>query len=300
LAKIAENLALAVRDVVIRGTAGGLRSQSLVEFNEWSTEDVTCTAGPSDAPYEEQHTRFRIAIVAAGTFQCRSPRGEELFTTGSLLLGNVGEWFECGHAHGRGDRCLSFGYEPSYFERLAADAGLRRPSMQALRIPPLRELTPIVSRTLAEWECGTISEAAEELHVAVAAHSLRLSSVATRTPRAPPNAERAVTRAARLIDHDPAARLSLSGLARAASMSPYHFLRTFVRVTGLTPHQYVRRARLRLASVRLQSNPVRIVDVALECGFSDVSNFNRAFRTEFGMTPTDARIRLRRRLHRQE
>ena len=56
-----------------------------------------CTAGPRDRTFEEQHARVNIAIVAGGTFQYRSRAGRELMTPGSVLLGNPGECFECGH-----------------------------------------------------------------------------------------------------------------------------------------------------------------------------------------------------------
>jgi transcriptional regulator GlxA family with amidase domain len=63
------------------------------------------------------------------------------------------------------------------------------------------------------------------------------------------------------------------------------FLRTFQQLTGLTPHQYVRRMRLREAAVRLSTQQTKVLDIALDCGFGDVSNFNRAFRNEFGENP---------------
>ena len=50
-------------------------------------------------------------------------------------------------------------------------------------------------------------------------------------------------------------------------------------------HQYVVRARLREAAVRLRVRSDRILDIALDCGFGDVSNFNRMFRAEFGRSP---------------
>ena len=77
----------------------------------------------------------------------------------------------------------------------------------------------------------------------------------------------------------------MGDLAREAGLSPYHFLRTFERITGVTPHQYVLRARLREAAIRLVAEPGNVLDIALDCGFGDVSNFNRAFRTEFGVSP---------------
>jgi AraC-like DNA-binding protein len=79
--------------------------------------------------------------------------------------------------------------------------------------------------------------------------------------------------------------LTLGGLAEEAGLSPYHFLRTFERLTGLTPHQYILRARLREAARRLAIQRARVIDIALDCGFGDVSNFNRAFRAEFGVSP---------------
>jgi AraC family transcriptional regulator len=77
----------------------------------------------------------------------------------------------------------------------------------------------------------------------------------------------------------------LAVMAREARLSPYQFLRVFERVTGATPHQYVRRLHLRAAATRLAATPDRILDIALDSGFGDVSNFNRAFRYEFGMSP---------------
>jgi AraC-like DNA-binding protein len=56
-------------------------------------------------------------------------------------------------------------------------------------------------------------------------------------------------------------------------------------VTGVTPHQYVLRARLRHAALRLAGEDTKIVDIAFDSGFNDVSNFNHAFRVEFGMSP---------------
>ena len=78
---------------------------------------------------------------------------------------------------------------------------------------------------------------------------------------------------------------TLEVLSREARLSPYHFLRTFQMLTGVTPHQYLLRVRLRHAALRLASHSSRILDVALDCGFGDLSSFNRAFRAEYGVNP---------------
>jgi AraC family transcriptional regulator len=149
----------------------------------------------------------------------------------------------------------------------------------------MRRLSPLVARAAA----GVVDSDDvpwEEIGVRLAVESMNLAAngSADRRPL-PPNAEARVTRTVRLIDRHPDAPLTLGTLAREARLSPYHFLRTFERVTALTPHQYVRRARLREAAVRLKAGAGKVLDIALDCGFGDVSNFNRAFRAEFGVSP---------------
>jgi len=300
LGKIADLLTEACGERDRLGVQPGLSTRVVAEGEGWTAESVTCTFRPNDTSFEERHVRYRIAVVGAGTFECRSADGRELLTPGSLLLGNAGRCFECGHAHGDGDCCLAFGYAPDYFERLAADAGVRgRPRLRAVRVPPVRVLAPLVAETCAAW-FGHGGRAAhgwwEDLVVRLAAATVRHAAQPTRRPRSPVNAERGIARAIMLVERDPGAALTLRRLAGEATLSPYHFLRTFARVTGLTPHQYLMRARLRAAALKLAAHDAPVIDIALDCGFRDVSNFNRAFRAEFGGTPLEHRTRLRRRV----
>jgi AraC-like DNA-binding protein len=94
-----------------------------------------------------------------------------------------------------------------------------------------------------------------------------------------------ITEVTRWIEDSPDEPHGIASLAARARLSPYHFLRTFERLTGVTPHQFVLRTRLRRAAADVARHPHRIIDVAFRSGFSDVSNFNRAFRAEFGMSP---------------
>jgi AraC-like DNA-binding protein len=297
LGKIAVSLSAACAERDRLGASPGLRARPLAAGDGWAVEDVLCTYRPSDAPFEERHTRYRVALVGAGTFVCRGPHGRELLTPGSLLLGNAEDGFECGHEHGTGDRCLAFAYSPQMFEQLAFEAGVRsRPRLKAVRVPPIGALAPLVADASAAWAVprGAGAGAAwDELAVRMAAAAATFTAEPTRMPRDPANAERGVARAVRLVERDPFAALSLEVLAREAKLSRFHFVRAFARVTGLTPHRYLLRARLRAAAVRLAMRDARIVDVAMMSGFGDVSNFNRAFRAEFGTTPRAYRARRR-------
>ena len=260
-------------------------SRRLASGNGWTVRDVVCTAGPHDHPFEEQHAQTSIAIVLGGTFQYRSTTGHEMMTPGCLLLGNAGDSFTCGHEHGAGDRCVAFSYEAEFFETWLEPGGGSRPRFGVPRLPPMRALAPLVAKASMSLS-GADSLEWEELSVQVAVEAIRMARGAEASPsgRAPSSLAR-VTRVVRLIENEGDVPQDVRSLARVARLSPYHFLRTFEELTGTTPHQYLLRLRLRRAAVRLRSEPMRISDIALDCGFGDISNFNRTFRAEFGVNP---------------
>ena len=253
----------------------------------WRVSDVVCTSGPTTRPFEEKHSLPAIAIVISGTFQYRSANGLVLMTPGSVLLGNMGQSFECGHEHGIGDRCVSFAFEPGYFDRLMADAGDGRSGtgFQALRLPPIRVLSPLIARASTVL-AGREETSWEEFAIRLAAHAVQLDRGVNAEPvsRQPGDIAR-VSRVVRMLEAHPEECHDLGSLAREVRLSPYHFLRTFESVAGATPHQYLLRMRLRRAAIRIRTESASILEIALDCGFGDVSNFNRAFRGEFGVSP---------------
>jgi AraC-like DNA-binding protein len=286
LAKLALDLDHALARRREAGTPGRTAPRALAAGDGWSVSDVVCTCGPRDRPYEERHDGYSISLVVAGSFEYRCPAGRAVMTAGSLMLGTNGHGFECAHRHGEGDRCVAFFYDADHFERLAMDAGAsaRGPRFPVARLPQVREMSSLVARITAAVG-GTEDAAWDEFAVSLATRTIAVAAGLPPDARAlPPNALAKVTRVARAIERHPDAVFSLDRLASGVGLSPYHFLRTFRHATGVTPHQFVLRARLRDAAERL-SGPGRVLDIALDSGFDDVSNFNRAFRTEFGMAP---------------
>lgn len=88
--------------------------------------------------------------------------------------------------------------------------------------------------------------------------------------------------------------LSLPDLAAVAHFSPYHFHRLFVAWTGQTLGDYMRRRRLERAATRLMSQPrASVLDVAIGVGFGSGEAFARAFRQQFGCSPSGWRTQSR-------
>uniref|UniRef100_A0A7C4ELQ5 AraC family transcriptional regulator n=1 Tax=Fundidesulfovibrio putealis TaxID=270496 RepID=A0A7C4ELQ5_9BACT len=82
------------------------------------------------------------------------------------------------------------------------------------------------------------------------------------------------------------APLNLEGLARVAGFSPFHFHRIFLGMTGETVGAHIRRLRLSRAAYRLEFTGLRVTEVALEAGYEAPEAFSRAFKTQFGESPT--------------
>ncbi len=262
---------------------------------------MVCNAGPGVRPREEQHSAVSIAIVRAGSFQYESNTGRELMTPGSLMLGNAGQYFQCGHEHGVGDRCIAFAYDPQFIDDLAADAGVPSPtdSFRSLRVPPMRQLSSVIARACVELARSNASQLNreqarfwEEIAIELAILAVEFAKGASNNSSSAANEAR-VTRIIRRIETHPSGEHDLASLAREARLSRYHFLRVFQQLTGLTPHQYVLRSRLRHVATRLLTEPTQILDIALDAGFGDISNFNHAFHAEFAMSPRAYRVRSR-------
>ncbi len=76
----------------------------------------------------------------------------------------------------------------------------------------------------------------------------------------------------------------LAELAEIASLSEYHLLRMFKASTGFTPNEYLMHTRVEKAKQAIVAGQ-SLADIALSCGFSSQSHFNRVFKQRLGVTP---------------
>ena len=252
-----------------------LRHESLTVF------DFRCAATPGDSPYAELHESFSLSYVRKGSFGYLSRGRSFELVAGSLLVGHRGDEYLCTHDHVHGDECLSFHFAPDWVEAIGGTPALWRVGSVA----PLAELMVLGELASAAAE-GRSDIGLDELGLLLAARFVEV--VSGRKHRAPSTRaedRRRAVAAALWIDahaHDP---IGLAAAAAQVRVSPYHFLRLFARVLGVTPHQYLVRSRLRRAARLLAEDERPVTDIAYDVGFADLSNFVRSFHRAAGVSP---------------
>ena len=96
-----------------------------------------------------------------------------------------------------------------------------------------------------------------------------------------------IRRALGYINSNFARPLRLEEVANKAIMNKNYFCAVFKKHVGCTFYTYLNMLRLRQACTLLQATDQSVKEIALNSGFLDISTFNKAFKKEFGMTPTE-------------
>jgi transcriptional regulator GlxA family with amidase domain len=89
-------------------------------------------------------------------------------------------------------------------------------------------------------------------------------------------------------------RHTLESLAAVVGMSPRNLARHFVQATGITPHEFVERARVDAARMMLERSDRPLKAVAFDCGFGSADRMRIVFGTRLGVTPVQYRASFRR------
>lgn len=244
-----------------------------------------CRAAVGDRPLDEQHASCSITLVDRGRFTYRTRAGAAVLGPGWLMLGNAGDGYACSHedGDGLGDDCTVLSMPASLLDGAleALGGGGASPRFDRACLPPL----PRVARLFrALDDGGDEGFALEEATLAILTQVRRALGDGEAPATLPRQDERARA-AASCIETRSAEALTLDEVAAVAGLSAFHLLRVFREAIGVTPHQYLMRQRLLHALSLLRDTRLAITDVAFDSGWADLSNFNRAFRREFGCSP---------------
>jgi AraC family transcriptional regulator len=113
----------------------------------------------------------------------------------------------------------------------------------------------------------------------------QMQCIRTVKPATRSNLYRRVLVGKEFIDASFQTQLTIEQVAKEAAVSEYHFFRLFRTVFGMSPHQYILRKRLETGK-RLLHEQYPVSVAALECGFTDIHSFSKAFKHHFGVTPS--------------
>jgi AraC-like DNA-binding protein len=255
----------------------------LLKHRSISVSDFRCTASPGEKPFMEQFGCHSVSYVRKGSFGCQSRGRTFELVTGSVLVGFPGDEYVCTHDHHVcGDECLSFFLEPELVETI----GDQPEAWRVGAAPPLPELMVLGELAQAAAD-GRGDIGLDEVGLLFASRFVDAVSGRTRKPaEVKARDRRRAVEAAHWIEANSHQEINLDATANQAGISPFHFLRLFAKVLGVTPHQYLLRSRLRHAARLLTDEDTAITDIAFDVGFGDLSNFVRTFHRAAGVSPS--------------
>jgi AraC-like DNA-binding protein len=258
-----------------------MTATTLLQRQSMSVSDFRCSARAGDPPFVERHRCHSVSYVRKGSFGCTSRGRSFELVAGSILVGHPGDEYICTHDHVCGDECLSFFLSPELVDAIGDRAGL----WQIVAVPPLPELMVLGELAQAAAD-GRSDVGLDEIGTLLAG---RFAEVVSDRPRkaaaATARDRRRAVETALWIDAHSHRAIDLEHAAAQAGISPFHFLRLFSGVLGVTPHQYLLRSRLRHAARLLADEERPVTDVAYDVGFGDLSNFVRTFHRAAGVSP---------------
>src|SRR5947208_16575586 len=254
---------------------------TLLQRDRISVTEFRCTAGPGDKPFAEAFPAHSISYVRKGSFGCHCRGRFHELVAGSVLVGHPGDEYVCTHDHTVGDECLSF----FLGEELVDAIGDRGAIWQVGSMPPLPELMVLGELAQAAAD-GSSDVGLDEIGQLMAVRFVEaVSGRKAKKLTASLRDRRRAVESALWIDANSHRAITLDDAADQAGISPFHFLRLFSDVLGVTPHQYLVRSRLRHAARRLAYDDSAITDIAYDVGFADLSNFVRTFGRAAGAAP---------------
>lgn len=83
--------------------------------------------------------------------------------------------------------------------------------------------------------------------------------------------------------------IDLEEVSKITCCSTYHFQRMFAYIADIPLSEYIRRRRMSLAAVELQSGNEKVIDISLKYGYDSPTAFNRAFKSVHGIAPSQAK-----------
>jgi AraC family transcriptional regulator len=251
----------------------------------------------TEPTYYMQHQQSLAKVLSPGRYQhgvSRNKLFDYSYGAGALIVCNRGiDEFVRWNSE---IRILKVDLPDEAFRAIAEEAGAETVEIRSSTKFEDKRVEALISAVQAEEEAGGPSG---RLYMDSVAQALASALVQLRgnLKRALPQYHcglmpKQLSRVKSLVYGRVDREISLQDMAGAAGLSSGYFNQMFRRSTGLAAHQFVLNARVEHAKDLLKSPGLRMIDVAVGCGFQTSQHFARVFRSICAVTPTEYRRAL--------
>lgn len=264
---------------------------------------VLARPSPTQSDDTEHETADQMLLPISGLF-ARHDHARQHFIANAnhAVFISRERQYRYSYPGGIGDECLVLEFSKAALtDLLVQNVGVQDLHASCLRPHCLLSPATVINRSLLwrQLQRGAIeSLAIEEISVSMLSAALQ---AACNDSRRIGRARHALTMARRrrqveavkeAISLDPAREWTLDQLAGLAHGSPFHLARIFREEVGVPIHQYLIRTRLGTGLDALCGAGADLTAIALEAGFANHSHFTSRFRSHFGITPSQFRLRM--------
>ena len=271
-----------------------LYSSQLVTIHDFRCQCHHCHT--SETEYQQA---FSIAYIRTGNFVFKSFRNDLDAYHGLFLISKAGFEYKVGHVHAMPDQCTIFSLSTenrTHLESLSKDfeSFIRNPDRHAMLVkatPQTEYLHQCIFQAFQKkrfdrllTEQLTLSLLQQVVTGIAKEKTIKILSDKHKRTYLP-----MIEKVKSVISDNLADDLSLTALAEAAHISPFHFTRIFKEITSFTPYGYLLRTRLQNARLQLTQTSQQVTSIAFASGFNSLEHFSGAYKAFFGKSPSSER-----------
>ena len=254
---------------------------------------------PGDRPFvRHAHTRFEIMTVNRGAGQYTTEDAVYPMEPGDVFVFSSNEVHCITRAGAEGLSITNLHFEPRYLAGGAEDPAESFIQFCFSHAPAFRNRIPAGSAGDLRGHLLCIREellqGRSSYPTAVKAHLYLiliglLREHGYQAPAGSSGQSSGILAVYDYIDRHLCEPLRLEDIAAAAGLSPNYFSHVFRQLNGISLWDYISAKRIEKAASLLGDGSRTVLEIALQCGFNNTVNFNKAFRKHKGMTPTQYR-----------
>ena len=251
-------------------------------------------------PYRRHcHTQFEISLIASGEGEYITKRSKFRMKAGDVVIFSSNELHNISEVGANGLQIVNMHFEPRYLSGGKSDLmGQGYMNFCFTHSPDFSNLIPAEKADRIHLLINNIknelSQNKPEKNLAVKSYLNLIVILLIREfnyksdEQLPTTQLSSMLKATKFIDRNISEKLSLEDIAAVAGVSPNYFSALFKQLNGTALWDYISAKRIEKAIGLILDGDedMTMLSIALECGFNNTANFNKIFKKQTGMTPT--------------